>query len=194
MCDGDKIMTSHSNDDDEEQQLYTSIEEQDERRYQHQYEEWNPDAFAYLRAGIAMSPFMSYLCYKMQFLALPYLGLQILSIPLALKLRDHSGWIRWPSAFFVVALLGGIKTSSLLMQFRNDNVAVKGMFYAFTAFWECSMLYTSLAEEIRWIVLESSIIKELFLRYCVQLKSRSLHKCSQEDSGYEHCVISGSIW
>jgi len=62
----------------------------------------------------------------------------LLSIPLALKLRDHSGWIRWPSAFVIVALLGGIKTSSILMNFGNDNIAIKGMFYAFTAFWECS--------------------------------------------------------
>eukprot|EP00986_Skeletonema_menzelii_P005963 scaffold2238_cov145-Skeletonema_menzelii.AAC.8 len=127
-----------NNNDDEEEQLYTSIEEQDERRYQHQHKEWNPDAITYVRAAIAMSPFMSYLCYKMQLVAIPYLALQMLSIPLALKLRDHSGCIRWPSAFVFVALLGGIKTSSVLMKFGNDNVAVKGMFYAFTAFWECS--------------------------------------------------------
>ena len=132
------IMMIHNNDDEEDQQLDTSIEEQDERRYQHQHEEWNPDVIAYLRAAIAMSPFVSYLCYKMQLVALLYLALQVLSIPLALKLRDHSGWIRWPSAFVIVALLGGIKTSSILRNFGNDNIAVKGTFYAFTAFWECS--------------------------------------------------------
>lgn len=109
----------NSNDQDQiqmiqnsnEEQLYTTIE--DAHRSQHQYDEWNPDVIAYLRAVIPMSPFVSYLCYKMQLMALPYLGLQMLSIPLALKLRDQSGWIRWPSAFIIVALLGGIKTSSI---------------------------------------------------------------------------------
>lgn len=134
----------NSNDQDQiqmiqnsnEEQLYTTIE--DAHRSQHQYDEWNPDVIAYLRAVIPMSPFVSYLCYKMQLMALPYLGLQMLSIPLALKLRDQSGWIRWPSAFIIVALLGGIKTSSIQLYFENDNVAIKGMFYAFTALWECS--------------------------------------------------------
>lgn len=124
--------------DDEEEQLYTSIEEDGPCDHRLINEEWNPDAISYFRATISMSPFISYMCYKMKFIALPYLGLQMLSIPLAIKLRDKSGWIRWPSALIIVALLGGIKTASIQLYFRNDSVAMKGMFYAFTALWECS--------------------------------------------------------
>lgn len=124
------------------EELYNPIEDQEDQDCQspdqQQFEEWNPDVSAFILAIIAISPFVSYVCYKMELAALPYLGLHLVSIPLAFKLRDHSGWVRWPTAFLIVAIMGAIKTSSIQIFFKDDAVSTKGMFYAFTALWECS--------------------------------------------------------
>eukprot|EP00547_Thalassionema_nitzschioides_P002007 CAMPEP_0194206486 /NCGR_PEP_ID=MMETSP0156-20130528/5504_1 /TAXON_ID=33649 /ORGANISM="Thalassionema nitzschioides, Strain L26-B" /LENGTH=408 /DNA_ID=CAMNT_0038933019 /DNA_START=79 /DNA_END=1305 /DNA_ORIENTATION=- len=103
-----------------------------------QFEEWSPDILAFILALIAISPFVSYVCYKMELAALPYLTLHLVSIPLAFKVRDRSGWVRWPTAFLIVAIMGAIKTSSIQLFFKDDSVAIKVMVYAFTALWECS--------------------------------------------------------
>lgn len=124
------------------EQLYASIEDQEGQERQlldeHHFVEWNPDRSSFILALIAMSPFVSYICYKMELVALPYLAMHLISIPLGFKLRDHSGWVRWPTGFFIVAIMGGIKTSSINIFLRDDTVAKKTLFYAFTALWECS--------------------------------------------------------
>lgn len=124
------------------EELYTSIEDQGGQERlsldAQQFEEWSPGILAFILAFIAISPFVSYTCYKIELAALPYLSLHLASIPLAFKIRDRSGWVRWPTAFLIVAMMGAIKTSSIQLFFKDDTVAIKGMFYAFTALWECS--------------------------------------------------------
>lgn len=61
------------------EQLYASIEDQEGQERQlldeHHFVEWNPDRSSFILALIAMSPFVSYICYKMELVALPYLAM-----------------------------------------------------------------------------------------------------------------------
>jgi len=131
--------------------VYTSMEDQmgSQEHLIHQHQDtssnintgdssWTPDTCAFLLAFLALSPFLSYICYKMRVAAVLYLAMHFASIPLAFKLRDKSGWVRWVSGFFVVAFLAQIKTIAMMTNFQDDSFMVKSMFYAFTAFWECS--------------------------------------------------------
>lgn len=101
--------------------------------------EWDPTNVSLAVAFLAVSPCLAWIGYEMKAMAAPYLSMHLLSIPLAYRLRDERGWVRWPSALVVVAVLGSIKTSTLTLSSQeSDSVARKGVFYALTALWECS--------------------------------------------------------
>ena len=74
----------------------------------------------------------------MQVASVPYLVLLISSIPIGVKLQDKEKYIRWITGFAYVALLSGIKIAMLMSVFHDDSIAWKGLFYAYTALWECS--------------------------------------------------------
>lgn len=100
---------------------------------------WNPAAPAFLLAALATSPFVAWVALHMKLMALPYLSIHLLSVPLALHLRDRQGWVRWLAGFLAVGALGQIKTAVMLSSFAADTTVVtRGLFYAFTALWECS--------------------------------------------------------
>ena len=102
-----------------------------------------PDRYTIISAFLAVSPSILYMFYKMKLAALLYFLLLFSSIPLAIKLQDAGTYwrifsIRWIVGFVVVALLSGIKTAMIMTVFQNDHIAMKGLFYAHTALWECS--------------------------------------------------------
>eukprot|EP00551_Chaetoceros_affinis_P011473 CAMPEP_0203682230 /NCGR_PEP_ID=MMETSP0090-20130426/45164_1 /ASSEMBLY_ACC=CAM_ASM_001088 /TAXON_ID=426623 /ORGANISM="Chaetoceros affinis, Strain CCMP159" /LENGTH=399 /DNA_ID=CAMNT_0050551075 /DNA_START=423 /DNA_END=1619 /DNA_ORIENTATION=- len=107
-------------------------------------EGWLPDNIAFLLAFIAMSPYVSFICYKMRYAAVPYLALNLLSIPLAFALRDKHGVVRWFTALLTIGIMGTIKTASMIVAFegqgegQGDSFAIKCMLYTFTALWDCS--------------------------------------------------------
>ena len=100
--------------------------------------DWSPDKITLLLVLLFNIPSIIYIGYKMQIASIPYLILLYTSVPIAVKLQDHNGYVRWIAGFIFVAVLSGIKTAVLLSSPTDDSVAVKGIFYAYTALWECS--------------------------------------------------------
>ena len=103
-----------------------------------EHEDWCPDKYTFMLAFLSISPSIIHICYKMKVASIPYLALLMSSVPLGLKLQDKNGYIRWITGFVCVAILSGIKSAVLMAVFRNDSISEKGLFYAYTALWECS--------------------------------------------------------
>eukprot|EP00587_Corethron_hystrix_P003996 CAMPEP_0113299772 /NCGR_PEP_ID=MMETSP0010_2-20120614/1671_1 /TAXON_ID=216773 ORGANISM="Corethron hystrix, Strain 308" /NCGR_SAMPLE_ID=MMETSP0010_2 /ASSEMBLY_ACC=CAM_ASM_000155 /LENGTH=421 /DNA_ID=CAMNT_0000153069 /DNA_START=352 /DNA_END=1617 /DNA_ORIENTATION=- /assembly_acc=CAM_ASM_000155 len=118
-----------------EEDVHQSSQHPQER--QPSFEElWNPDRFAFLLAFLAISPFVLLIGYEMKIVSIPYLFLQFFTVPLAFRLRDCNGYIRWILGFFTICLLSSIKTASLISS--SSAFSIKIILIAFTAFWECS--------------------------------------------------------
>lgn len=102
---------------------------------------WEPTLFTFGLALLAISPCLVWVGYIFGLAAIPYLAVHLLSIPLAYKVKDRTGWIRWPLGLVVVSVLAQIKTVAMISGDDDDDknsVTRNAIFYAMTALWECS--------------------------------------------------------
>ena len=86
--------------------------------------DWSPDKITLLLVLLFNIPSIIYIGYKMQIASIPYLILLYTSVPIAVKLQDHNGYVRWIAGFIFVAVLSGIKTAVLLSSPTDDLTIV----------------------------------------------------------------------